>query len=486
MDEHQHDLSRLSGEDTTEQAQTGGSLLVGASDHSELQALQALHADEGAPSTPGSGAEGAWNFGKPAVTSGLPKIRRPVALALVVVLVVAAGTYFFLNRRASSGGTALALALIRDGSYSYDVHLGMEGTISSQGQQMPFNMQLDQSISWHVESTDSDGTGTVAVSVKTNSARFNGQPAPAIPSQTTRIRVAKDGRILSAGLQINGFSSNSDLGSLVPGSDQFMPLLPDHPVKVGDSWRKKFDQELPFGMGRLVYDVDSSLLRYEMLDGKRVAVLLSTFRLPLNMNIDLKKLLSASGNSGGQVIPGGSNARMKFGGSVTMQQTAWFDQARGELYRSSGNAHFDMTIAFEGFPAAVNPPTGPMHFTGTMNLQVQRVDTASKLTPKAQDTKAKSDLRNALAAAKVRFTSSRTYRGFTPAVANRLETSLPFNGAGKARIGQVSIRVATKTAILLVTRSASGRAFCIAQRVGHKITYGSQDARRVAGCRGGW
>ncbi len=379
MDENDHPFSAFSGEDTAEQPQPGAPPLVGATDHQEPHAVGNPATTPPVPAVPGSNVDGAWNFGKPSVSSGLPKVRRPIALAIVVVLVAAAGGYFFLDRRSSSEGTAFALALSRDATYSYAVHLGMQGTISARGQQMPFKMQIDQSISWRVLSTDSDGTATIAVSVTTNSAQFNGQPAPSIPAETTKIRVAKDGRILSAGFEIRGFGSNSDLGSLVPGSDQFMPLLPDHPVNVGDDWTKKFDQQLPFGMGRLRYNVKSSLLRYEVIEGKRMAVIFSTLSLPLDMSIDLKKVLAASGTPGGQLaLPGGSNPKMNFGGSMNMQQTARFDQAHGELYRTSGNATFDMAIEFKDFPQQASAPSGPLHFTGTMNLQVQRLESAPK------------------------------------------------------------------------------------------------------------
>jgi hypothetical protein len=491
MDENDHDLFAFSREDTAEQPRAGESLPVALADPPS-------HSPDWRPGEqplgqPRSSGEGAWNFGKPSITSGLPTGRRPIALALVVVLVAAVGGYLFLNRRLSSGGTAFALALSRDTNYTYDVHIRMKGTISAQGDQLPFNMQMDQTVSWKVESTDSEGTATVAVTMQTHSAQFIGQPAPAIPTQTTRIRVAKDGRILSAGFEISGLGSNSDLGSLVPGSDQFMPLLPDHPVEVGDTWTKSFDQDLPFGMGRLRYDVESSLLRYEMVDGKRFAVLFSRLSLPMDMSIDLRKVLTVSGNSMGQLLPGGSNPKMKVGGSMSMQQTAWFDQARGELDRTSADANFDMTIDFEDFPQQSNPPTGTIHFTGTMNLQVQRLPSAPKLSAKqlkalraSQNRKAQSDLRNALVATKVHFTNASTYGGFTPVVAGRLEPSLAFNGAAKARVGQVSIRVATKSAILLVTRSATGKVFCIAERIGKKIAYGTRDARTPAGCTGGW
>jgi hypothetical protein len=480
MDENERAPSPVSGEDTPEQPPAGTGLLVDHPAHSELSGLQP---EFGAPVPPQPPADGAWNFGQEARTSSLPAVKRPVVLLVVVALVAAAGAYFVLNRKSSAGGEALALSLVRDGSYSYDVHMEMGGTISAQGQQIPFNMQVDQTIGWRVESLETDGTATITVSTKTGSARINGQLGPPLPSQTSTIRVAKDGRILSGGLEFRGFE-NSDFGSMVPGSNQFLPLLPDHPVKPGDTWTKRFDQDLPFGMGRLRYSVDSSLLRYETIDGKRNAVLLSTLRLPLDMSIDLRKFLGSSGDAG-KVIPAGTNPKMKFGGSLTMVQTAWFDQVHGELTRSSGDARFDMNIEFKDFPAQANPG-GPMHFTGTMSLQVLRRDTAPKLSRKEQDAKAQADLRRALAAAKVRFTRANTYRGFTPVSANRLEPSLPFTSALKAKVGQVSIRVARKTAILLVTRSASGRVFCIADRIGHGVSYGRRDARRAVGCSGGW
>ena len=484
MDENEHPSSAYSREDTAEQPQVGGAVTVDTPAIPEPPVPWVPSAPLG---TPPSSGEGAWNFGKPAARSGLPRGRRSMAVALVVVLVAAAGGYAFFSRGSSSGGTAFALTLKRDKTYTYDIRISMDGAMSTQGQQVPLKMEMDQTIGWQVESTDSEGTATIAVTMQTRSAQFNGQPSPALPTQTTRIRVARDGRILSADFGLSGLGSNrpGDLGSLVPGTDQFMPLLPDHPVKVGDTWTKAFDQDLPFGMGRLRYDVESSLLRYDVSNGKRMAVLLSTLRLPLNMSIDLKKILAATGSAGGQTFPGGGNPKMKFGGSVTMQQTAWFDQARGELYRSIGNAKFDMSIEFKDFPAAANPPQGAMHFAGSMTLQLQRVESAPPLSPKAQDAKAQADLRSALAAAKVRYASTRTYGGFTPAAAGKLASSLAFNRSAKARVDQVSIRVATKTVLLLVTRSATGKVFCVAERRG-KVAYGTQDERAAAGCRGGW
>jgi hypothetical protein len=504
MDESEHPSSAYSPEDTAEQPQDGGAVPVDVPGAQGTPAIPEASEPFPAwipaapPGAPLSSGEGAWSFGKPAAGSGLPRGRKPLALLLVVVLVAAAGAYALLSRRSSSGGTAFALTLSRDKTYSYDIRIGMNGTISMQGEQVPFRMNMDQVIGWRVESTDTDGTATVAVTVETRAAQFNEQPAPAIPTQTSRIRVAKDGRILSADFGLSGLGTNrpGDLGSLVPGGDQFMPLLPDHPVKVGDTWTKTFDQELPFGMGRFRYDVESSLLRYGEIDGKRMAVLFSTLRLPLNMTIDLKKLLAASGGLGAQSLPGGGNPKMRFGGSMTMQQTAWFDQAHGELYMTNGIARFDMSIEFKDFPAQANPPAGAMNFKGTMELQVQRLLSAPKPSSKElkalkvvkQDKEAQRDLLKALAAAKTSFVDWDSYAKVSPGTLERIEPSLTFDTSLKARLGQISLRQVTPNVVLLVTRSASGHVFCIGgdqSDTGHDH-YGRQNARSLSRCTGGW
>lgn len=485
MDENENPFA-FNREDTAEQVEPGsGSVLVGSADHLDRPDANDSSGLFGAPSTP---SDGSWSFSTSKSRGGLPRVRMPVALALIVVLMAGVGSYLFLSRRSSSGGTALALSLTRDKSYRYGIQMSMQGTMNVQGQQQPFNMQMDQNVSWQVESVDGEGTATVAVTTEVVSGQLNGQPAPALPAQTTRIRVAKDGRMLSVGNL--ALTSPTDFGSFMPGTDQIMPLLPDHPVDVGDSWTKKFDQDLPFGMGSLKYSVDSRLLRFETVDGRRTAVIFSTMSLPLDMSIDLKKVLSATGGPGGDSIPG--NPKMAFGGTMSMQQTAWFDQARGELSKASANATFDMTIEFRDFPDSATP-TGEIAFDGTMSIQVQNLDSGSKPTEQelqaqraAQDKEAQADLRNALVAAKVHFTEAQTYARFTPAAAERIESSLTYNRSARAKTGQISIRLAGKSVILLVTRSASGTVFCIGQQSGRKIAYGKRDAKTVAACRGGW
>jgi type IV pilus assembly protein PilA len=87
---------------------------------------------------------------------------------------------------------------------------------------------------------------------------------------------------------------------------------------------------------------------------------------------------------------------------------------------------------------------------------------------RAQDTAAESVLRNGFAAAKVFFTDSDTYAGFTAAAAALVEPNIPWAAAGDP-VGtkNVAINVATAPAgvvpsqLLLVRVSDSGTYFCI-------------------------
>jgi type IV pilus assembly protein PilA len=81
---------------------------------------------------------------------------------------------------------------------------------------------------------------------------------------------------------------------------------------------------------------------------------------------------------------------------------------------------------------------------------------------RANDRAAQSDLRNALAAAKVHFTDDDTYTGFTEAVGEAIEPSLNFIPGGANSQDGVHIGVVSATTVAMYTLSASDRGFCIA------------------------
>ena len=332
-----------------------------------------------APPAPSVSTAPNWSFGGSGGGSRqLPRSPKSLAIVLVVVLVAAAGSFLVLHRKGSesSGGTAFALSLVQGETYRYQMALTFNGTISAGGQQVPFNMKASEMISWKVDSVDQDGTANVSMSIEKLSATVNGTKTPAELPPPVKIRVAKDGRVLTAGnIELAG---QGDVGTLFPGSDQFVPLLPDHPVKPGDYWSKSFDQDFPFGSGHLHYTTRNLYVRDEMVGGVNAAVISSSVQLPLDFTLDLHKLAQALGQSPSQVPSG---ARMIFGGSVDMNTLAWLDVPHGQLLKSSGNGTMDMTVELKGVPNLESMGAAKVGIAGNMSLDVTNLPAAPQPVP---------------------------------------------------------------------------------------------------------
>ncbi len=109
---------------------------------------------------------------------------------------------------------------------------------------------------------------------------------------------------------------------------------------------------------------------------------------------------------------------------------------------------------------------------------------------RAADRAAEANLRTAMLAAFVQYTHDQSFAGVTPGSLRTIEPSLAFNsfGAGGAIQGEISVRDASDSSLLLVTRSGSGATASIAETttVGYgKVTSGDSYST-AAQCVGGW
>jgi hypothetical protein len=103
----------------------------------------------------------------------------------------------------------------------------------------------------------------------------------------------------------------------------------------------------------------------------------------------------------------------------------------------------------------------------------------------AQDTAAETTLQDAATAAKTASAESGSYAGLTAAVAAQTEPSVQWTDGAPAAVGQVSIRAASATGVVLVTKADSGNILCIGLTPTGQ-SEGKQDATSAAGCTGGW
>jgi hypothetical protein len=319
------------------------------------------------PAPPAQPSPEPWGFGGP---GSAPKRTRPwgkiaVAVGTVVALVVAGFIYLSLNR--SSSGTALAFSLSPGSSLRYGLHMNMSGKLSLQGQSVPFTMDMDETFSWKVVSVDTQGVATIEMKIENLSGKVDGVSIPSVGKFQTTLRIARDGRILLPGaLTPAGGNSFSQL----PGMDQFTPLLPDHPVKPGDTWTKSFSQPFPLGSGSLTYSTDNTFVRYQVVNGVRTAVIQTQLSTPLKITMDFRKLLALSAQS--RLLPKGVNPTISYGGNVSMNQTAWFDPRVGQMVKQFGQGRFDLSMRFRGFPAAMGQPQGQIGFSGTLQMSLEQ------------------------------------------------------------------------------------------------------------------
>lgn len=117
--------------------------------------------------------------------------------------------------------------------------------------------------------------------------------------------------------------------------------------------------------------------------------------------------------------------------------------------------------------------------------EAQQAETGLGAVGQANDIQAESILRTAIIGAQAFFAENGTFAGYGPAQAAALDPSVPYNTSPVAAEGQISIRGASATAVVLATRSASGTVFCVAA-AGTIASYGRTDAASAAACTGGW
>jgi hypothetical protein len=312
-----------------------------------------------------------WAWGEKGSTP-----RRLPLIPYLVVIALAGGVLATLAIRSgeSSPGAApiappmsLALSFREEQTDVYLLDVSMEATMKAQGSIVPMQLDFQQRLSGRVLSVDQDGVASVRMTVKTLSATADAQPVPqsALPVCRTTLRVAPDGRILgSSGLPPGSYPSGL---SPVPSFDQLTPLLPDQPVAIGDSWSKSYEQPWPLGDGALRVDSASRLVGHQQVGGRETAVIETTWTMPLDLSVEIRKIARALGESD-LGFPSDRDARILYTGESRFNETSWFNPADGRLVSSSGGGRFSIALQPTGFSAEAGFPSREFRMNGRMTV----------------------------------------------------------------------------------------------------------------------
>ncbi len=284
-------------------------------------------------------------------------------------LVVACGS-------ATLQAQTLSLAYATGDAYSYSVHVAGNETMTYGSTAIPVNLDMSARETLTVKSVDSRGVAEITL---TTSSVTMTMPRNGVNNTTTGLttppvdmKVAADGTILSVnGTSVGGGSLATLSGSL---SGTFVSaVLPDKPVKLGDTWSKDYDQTFPGGDGTIHVATTSKYLRNESVNGVNTAVVETNSTTTFNLTIDLSKTVAGS-TSPFPMLPSGSLMQgMTMSGTYTSDVTTWFDPAVHRLVRSHLSGTTDATMTFKISAGAIMPLTGPISIKGTQTLDLNAV-----------------------------------------------------------------------------------------------------------------
>ena len=112
---------------------------------------------------------------------------------------------------------------------------------------------------------------------------------------------------------------------------------------------------------------------------------------------------------------------------------------------------------------------------------------SSVSTPQVVAPTVTEQLDRAVAAAQVFYADQAhpTFEGFTPKTAEGTDSSLAWNRSPSATDGVISIRVALKNNVMLVSKDPTGT-YCVAADSKGGLSMGKGDAQKPSECAGGW
>jgi hypothetical protein len=283
---------------------------------------------------------------------------------------------FFVAACGSIGAQtqSISLAYKTGDTFKYGFHVVMKYTIAAAGMSIPLDMDLGAKQTVTVKSVDSSGTADMSVEISNVSIKMsmNGTTNTTTTNTggTIDMKVAKDGRVLS--VNGNAFGTSTTLPGMTGAQGGVVSaILPDHPVKPGDTWTKSYDEPNPLGTSSIHATSNSTYLRDETVGGVKSAVIESKVNTNLDMTIDLSSMLGASGMPPATGGPAGAETLSMKGTSIS-DTTTWIDTSARRLVKthSTGSVNATLTINVPAGSASTPGLSGPITFKGTQTLDL--------------------------------------------------------------------------------------------------------------------
>lgn len=282
---------------------------------------------------------------------------KRVALLALVLAVAACGSF-------GAQAHTLSLGYKAGDTYKYRFHATSKQTAGMGGMAIPVTLDLTANETASVKSVDSSGVADLTITlsdlaIKTVTAGIT-NTTTGIPANSTGVKVRADGTVVSVdGKDLTAGNPLAALSGL--GGGYFITaVLPDHAVKVGDTWSKTYDQTFPNSEGTLHIVSNSKYVRDETVNGINTAVV----ETRSTGSIDVGEGQATSGSMPGFTVKG----------TFTTDVTTWVDSNGHRVVKSHAAGHDDVTINFPTTSTTTTSPKmqGPATATG---------DSTTDLTP---------------------------------------------------------------------------------------------------------
>jgi hypothetical protein len=265
----------------------------------------------------------------------------------------------------------ISLAYKTGDSYKYALHFVLNYTvgIQSMGMSIPLDLDLSAKEAVKVNSVDSSGVADVTITLTdlTTKTSANGTTTTTTTAtKTVNVKIGPDGRIVS--VNGNALGSSSIPGMSATDSGFVSAILPDHPVKPGDTWSKSYDDNNVAGSsGSLHITSDNKYLRDDKVNNVSAAVVDSK----INATLDLK--FDNSSGSGTPLFPTGANGlqSMAMTGSEKSDVQSWIDTNARHVLKSHSTGTVDATLNITMAAGSTQPGlSGPITIKGTQTLDM--------------------------------------------------------------------------------------------------------------------
>lgn len=281
-------------------------------------------------------------------------------LALIALVAVACGTQ----------GQDVRLVYHKGDTYKYAIHSTANETIDAGILTVPVKLDMTANQTITVTAVDSSGTADLSIEMSNLSIKTtmnDSTSTSGVPSQTITMRVNADGSIVS--VNGNAMAGNPLAALAGVGGGFISAVLPDHPVKPGDTWSKTYDQANPQGTGSIHVKADSKYVK----DDAKLAVIETTSNSTIDMTLDMTKL--AAGQATVPGMPPGLIQSLTFKGTIKGVITTSIDPSTHRVAKSHRTSKVDAKMTMNFSPGAAQ---GSLGLTGPIGI---KGDETTDLTP---------------------------------------------------------------------------------------------------------